>query len=235
MPGVNIDERGNLLSYKLGLVYKPAANGSVYASFATATTPPGGNNLEFNPAPGYVDNPMFDPQNTRTVEVGAKWNVFGDKLRLTAALYRTVVNNLVVEDPVDMQFHQIGRERVQGVGLGAVGQVTPHWALSAGYTVIDTSASKGIVSSSTTPPSPASDGSGTLGYTPKSAFTSWSTWNLPHRITLGVGARHSGEMRRGADRARPDHVSAVGTPEFTEAYWVLDAMASEHTHTGLSP
>ena len=217
--GLGVDKRGNLASYKLGLVYKPVADGSVYASFATGAEPPGGNSLAFNASASSVDNPIFSPQNARTVEVGTKWNAFGDQLRLTAALFRTVVSNLVAQDPVDLQYYQVGRERVQGIELGAVGQVTAHWGVSAGYTLMNTRSDGGIVSSATTSSAPAANASNTLAYTPESSFTAWSTWRLQRHFTLGAGARYSGEMQRG-------HDSAPGTPGFTGAYWVFDAMAS---------
>ncbi len=219
VPGLDAGKRGNLASYKLGLVYKPATNGSVYANFATGSEPPGGNTLAFSSSASNTDNPVFSPQQARTLEVGTKWNVFSDQLRLSAALFRTVVSNLVVQDPVDLQYYQIGHERVQGIELGAVGQITRHWAVSAGYTLMNTHADGGIISSSTTPSAPATDGSGTLAYTPRSSFTAWSTWRLPHNLTVGTGARYSGEMQRG-------HDGAIGTPSYTEAYWVFDAMAS---------
>lgn len=219
VPGLAADKRGNLASYKLGLVYKPAANGSIYANFATGSEPPGGNTLAFNSSASNSDNPIFSPQQAHTVEVGTKWNVFGEQLRVSAALFRTVVSNLVVQDPVDLQYYQVGHERVQGIELGAVGQITRHWAVSAGYTRMNTHADGGIISSATTPSAPATDGSGTLAYVPRSSFTAWSTWQLPHHLTLGAGARYSGEMQRG-------HDGAIGTPSCTEAYWVFDAMAS---------
>ena len=218
VPGLDVDKRGNLPSYKLGLVYKPIASASVYANFATGSEPPGGNSLAFSASASNADNPIFSPQKARTVEIGTKWDVFDGRLRLTAAMFRTVVSNLVMQDPVDLQYYQVGRERVQGIELGAVGQITPHWAVSAGYTAMNTHADGGIVSSSTTSSAPATDGSGTLAYTPESSFTAWSTWRLPHHVILGAGARYSGKMQRG-------HDGAVGTPAFTDAYWVVDAMA----------
>ncbi|HEX7338806.1 MAG TPA: catecholate siderophore receptor Fiu [Rhodanobacteraceae bacterium] len=218
VPGLDADKSDNLSSYKLGLVYKPTANGSVYANFATASEPPGGNNLAYSASTSNSDNPIFNPQKARTIEVGTKWNVLDSQLLLTAALYRTVVTNLVEQDPVDLQYYQIGRERVQGIELGAVGQITAHWEITAGYTLMNTHADGGIVSSSSTSSAPATNGSNTLAYTPKSAFTAWSTWKLPHHFTFGVGARYSGKMQRG-------HDGAVGTPEYADAYWVADAMA----------
>lgn len=211
LQAVDADKHGNLYGYKLGIVYKPAANASVYANFAASAEPPGGNTLALSASANSADNPDFDPQKARTVELGSKWNVFDDQLRLTAALYRTVVTNLVVQDPVDLQYYQIGRQRVQGIELGAIGQVTRNWSVSAGYTIMDARVTRGNNLSQ--------DGSNDLPYTPKSAFTAWATWRLPHRVTIGGGARYSGEMRRGRD-------GAIGTPAYTEAYWVFDAMAS---------
>jgi catecholate siderophore receptor len=210
---------GNLYSYKLGVVYKPVEHGSVYVNFAAAAEPPGGNNLALSTSANSADNPVFSPQRARTVEIGTKWDAFDSRMRLSAALFRTVVSNVVVQDPVDLAYYQIGRERVQGIELGVVGQVTRHWALTAGFTVLDTHATSGAVSSSTSASAPAANGSNELAYTPKSAFTAWSTWQLPHRVTLGAGARYSGAMQRGKD-------GAIGTPAFTDAYWVFDAMAS---------
>lgn len=219
VPGLDASIGGTLSSYKVGLVFKPTAASSLYADIATAHEPPGGNSLAFSATANNPDNPAFAPQSSRTLEIGSKWEVFDARLRLSAALYRTDVGNLVAQDPVDLQYYQIGRERVQGLELGAVGALTPHWAISAGYTVMNSHASGGIVSSSTTSSAPANDGSGALAYAPKSSFTAWSTWQLPRHVTLGAGARYSGAMQRG-------HDGAIGTPEYTEAYWVFDAMAS---------
>jgi catecholate siderophore receptor len=65
----------------------------------------------------------------------------------------------------------------------------------------------------------SNDGSDALAYTPRSAFTAWTTYHLPFGLTLGGGARYAGSMKRGTD-------GAIGTPSYTGAYWVFDAMAS---------
>ena len=65
----------------------------------------------------------------------------------------------------------------------------------------------------------AANGSDELTYTPKDSFSLWSTYALTPDLTLGGGARFSGGLKRGTD-------GAVGTPNFTESYWVFDAMAS---------
>jgi catecholate siderophore receptor len=219
VPGVDAGRSGNLYGYKLGIVYKPVEQGSLYVNFATSAEPPGGDTLALSSSANSADNPIFDPEKSRTTEIGTKWNVLDGQLRLTTALFRTVVSNLVVQDPVDLQYYQIGHQRVQGIELDAVGQLNPYWALTAGYTVMNTSTSSGAVSSGSSASAPAANGSNVLAYTPKSAFTAWGTWRLPRRVTLGLGARHTGAMQRG-------HDGAVGTPAYAEAYWVFDAMAS---------
>ena len=70
------------------------------------------------------------------------------------------------------------------------------------------------------------DGSEVLGYTPRTAFTAWSTYRFDSGLTIGGGARHSGDMTRGRD-------GAVGTPTHAEGYVVLDAVASYAFGNGL--
>jgi catecholate siderophore receptor len=211
VPGVDAQKSDNLINWKLGVLYKPAPNGSIYANFAVSAEPPGGSTLTLSSAANSADNPNLDPQKARTAEVGTKWELLDSRLLLTGALYRTTVTNDLVQDPVSLLYYQIGKKRVQGVELSAVGKLTENWAVTAGFTTMDTSVVSGTAV--------ANDGSSDLAYTPKTAFTSWTTYHFPFNLTIGGGARYSGEMKRGVD-------GAIGTPAYTEAYWVFDAMAS---------
>ena len=100
---------------------------------------------------------------------------------------------------------------MQGIELGVVGKLTDAWSVSAGFTTMDTEVVEGTAV--------AQDGSTSLTYTPDKAFTAWTTYTTPFKLTLGGGARYSGELKRGTD-------GAVGTPTHTEDYWVFDAVAS---------
>jgi len=211
VPGLDARKSGNLTNWKIGVLYKPAPNGSVYANYAISQQPPGGSTLTLSSSANSADNPNFDPQKAKTAEVGTKWEFYDSRLMLTGAIYRTEINNDVVQDPVDLQYYQTGKKRVQGVELSAVGKLTEQWAISAGYTVMD---SKVISGSKVT-----SDGSTDLAYTPKSAFTAWTTYTLPFGLTVGGGARYNGQLKRGTD-------GAIGTPAYTKSYWVFDAVAT---------
>lgn len=211
VPGLSARIVDTLPNGKLGVLYKPTPNGSIYASFAMAQQPPGGSTLLFSSSARSADNPALDPQRASTTELGTKWDLLDQRLLLTAALYRTVVRNELTQDPVDRQYYQTGRKRVQGIELGIVGRITDDWGVSAGFTTMDATVTDGQAVSN--------DGSSDLAYTPRSAFTAWTTYHLPVGLTVGGGARHAGSMKRGSD-------GAVGTPASTGAYWVFDAMAS---------
>ncbi|MBS7456972.1 catecholate siderophore receptor Fiu [Coralloluteibacterium stylophorae] len=211
VPGVDAEDDDTLFNWKLGALYKPAANGSIYANYAISQQPPGGSSLELSSSANNLNNPVFDPQKAKTAEIGTKWNLSGDDLLLTAALYDTRVTNEIVQDPIDLTYYQNGEKRVRGVELGAVGRITEAWSVSAGFTVMDTEVVEGA--------DVTADGSSDLTYTPDRAFTAWTTYAFANGFTIGGGARYSGEMKRGSD-------GAVGTPAYTEDYWVFDAVAS---------
>jgi catecholate siderophore receptor len=209
--GIDTNKSGNLTNWKLALVYKPVTAGSIYVNYATSQQPPGGAALTLSSSANNASNPIYDPQKAKTGEVGAKWEVLGGRLLLTGAVYQTEIKNEVVQDPVDQQYYQNGKKTVKGVEIGAVGQITPDWNISAGFTTMDAKVDQG--------PAVANDKSSDLTYTPDSAFTAWTSYRLPFNLTIGGGARYSGKMKRGTD-------GAIGTPAYTESYWVFDAMAS---------
>ena len=213
--GTIVQSTGNasdtLFNWKLGVLYKPTANGSVYANYAISQQPPGGGTLELSTNANNANNPIYDPQKSRTAEIGTKWNLAGERLLLTAAAYDTRVDNEVVQDPTDLKYYQTGSKRVRGVELSATGSITQAWSVSAGFTTMDTKVLKG--------PPVSNDGTAVLSYTPDKAFTAWTTYVFPFGLTIGGGARYSGEMKRGRD-------GAIGTPAFVEDYWVFDAVAS---------
>jgi catecholate siderophore receptor len=63
------------------------------------------------------------------------------------------------------------------------------------------------------------NGTNALTYTPKQAFTAWTSYTLPAGLKIGGGARYVDRLLRGTD-------GAVGTPAYADSYWVFDAMAS---------
>nr|WP_198981569.1 catecholate siderophore receptor Fiu [Herbaspirillum sp. ASV7] len=205
----NLSTSGNLFNWKLAAIYKPTSYSSIYALYATSQQPPGGANFALSAAANSAANANYVPQKTKTSELGTKWDLLDKKLAVTAALFRTEVNNEVELDATSGQYFQNGKKTVQGIELGVTGDVTSNLSLTAGYTYMKTKVDSGAIATAS--------GENNLAYTPKQAFTSWATYRLPQGFTVGGGARYVSSLLRGTD-------GAVGTPKYANAYWVFDGM-----------
>ncbi|OWT68209.1 MULTISPECIES: catecholate siderophore receptor Fiu [unclassified Achromobacter] len=200
---------GNLVDWKLGTLFRVAANGNVYANYGVSQQPPGGSTFTLAADGANANSPDFKPQKAKTAELGTKWELFDRNLLASAALFRTEVEN-DVQTESDGTISQTAKKKVQGLELGLAGQFTENWSATAGYTIQNATVDNG--------PSVTQNGGNNLSYTPKHAFSAWTTYKLPYGFRLGGGARYVGSMDRGTD-------GAVGTPDHVQSYWVFDAMA----------
>jgi catecholate siderophore receptor len=190
----------NFWSWQAGLVWKPAENGSIYASFATSATPPGGvvDGVDTNPyTPGNSTiKSDLEPETTKNYEIGTKWDLFHDRLALTAAIFRTEKENtrVLVDNGT---YANSGTTRVDGFELGASGKITDKWQVFAGYSYLKSEA---------VDPGQAGDRNGKLTgganpakgnelpNTPKNSFSLWTTYAVTDRFTLGGGAFYVDEV-----------------------------------------
>jgi len=207
----NLALSDTLVNGKLSALYKPTPDSSVYATVATSKQPPGGSNFSLSASASSAANPKFDPQETTTQEIGGKWDLLKQKLALTGAIYRTTVKNEVEQDPIDLQYYQTGKKRVEGVEIGVTGELAKNWLVSAGYAHMKTEVLAGKTITA--------NGQNQLTYTPKDSFTAWTSYTLPFGLKVGGGLRYSGKLLRGTD-------GAVGTPAYADGYWVANAMAA---------
>lgn len=217
----NLEDDDTLFNWKLGAVYKPAEEGSIYINYAISQQPPGGTNFQLSTAVNSANNPNLDPQKTKTLELGTKWDLLEDALALNAAVFRTQVTNEINTQVLDDHGNpsQTGEKEVKGFELSAVGSLSEKWSISTAYSYLDTRVVEG--------PATAQDGSDNLTYTPGNSFTAWTTYRFSTGLTVGGGAIYSGEMHRGTD-------GAVGTPTYTEAYTVFNAVVTYEVNNNLT-
>lgn len=208
-----------LLSWKLGGVYKPSENGSIYVSYATSQLPPGGANFSLSAsATANANTPNIDPQKGTNEEIGAKWNVYGDKLALTAAVFRSTNDNEFVTN-TDGSTTNVGERRVQGIELGASGIIKQNWQLNAGLAYMEPEITRGnraTVAAGT-------DG-GAIQWSPKLTFTLWNSYTFKSGLVLGGGARYI-DTATSTSLTDPETLSRRSMVEIP-SYWVADAMAS---------
>lgn len=214
--GSSVEASDNLTSYKLGALYKPASNGSLYLSYATSQLPPGGANFTLSETAGNINNPNLDPQKGTNLELGTKWDLLNEKLALTAAVFKSTNKNEIVTE-ADGTAVQVGERKVQGVELGLVGAITSAWQISAGAAYMDSEITRGNLSGRT-----ITDG-GVIQWTPELTFTLWNSYELPMGLTLGAGVRYVDTVVRSSSTdLNLAKTSVVEVPD----YWVVDAMAS---------
>ncbi len=199
----------DLLSGKLGVIYKPASNGSVYVSYAVSQQPPGGANFTLSATnTANANNPDVEPQVAKTYEAGTKWDLLGKRLSVSGAVYSTKYSDTIAQD-TDGTYYRTGEKSVSGIEVGVVGQLTKAWSISTGYTLMNSKVKNQALVTA--------DGSPNLTYNPSDAFTLWTTYKIGRRLTVGGGANYNGKMKRGTD-------GAVGTPAFVKAYTVFNGL-----------
>ncbi|PZU28792.1 MAG: TonB-dependent siderophore receptor [Stenotrophomonas sp.] len=204
------------LNYQAGVVFKPTANGSIYLSYGTSSTPPGMDSGEGNDSiSAAIQN--LKPQETKNYELGTKWDLLDKRLNLTAAIFHTEMSNARVT--VDSgNTENAGKKAINGLELGVSGQITDSWNVSAGYTYMDSELKdNGFVCGVTVPrgqPCPAGkyivspNNGNVFPNTPKHAATLWTTYALPFGLTIGGGASY-------VDKQYGDAANTKWIPSYT--------------------
>ncbi|MES2547374.1 MAG: catecholate siderophore receptor Fiu [Pseudomonadota bacterium] len=210
----------NLLSWKTGVLFKPAANGSIYAAYGTSYTPPGSANFALTSTANNQNNGALDPQKTDNMEVGTKWDLLNNQLNITAAVFRTENDKQTSFDD-QLRAAQIGKTRVTGVELLAVGQLTEYWQLSAGVTKLN---AKALDQQSNTGLDTTA-----VRWTPDYSATLWTQYQF-NGFTVGGGARYMGEQKR---LVTTDNPALTNTPNI-ESYVVADAMLAYAVNKNLN-
>ncbi len=180
---------------KLGLVFKPARTGSVYASWGVAAQPPGtsalsnDNGSRNNGTPGTTGQnaPNADPQESYNYELGTKWDFFQRKLTTSLAFFRSERTNIVTATDAGTGLPSaFGDQQVQGIELGTSGRITNNWLVFGGWSYLD--------SKNRNPSNAAADGA-ELNWTPAYSGNLWTSYRLPFGLTLGGGLHYTGKSK----------------------------------------
>ena len=125
-------------SWRGALVFKPVAGASIYFDYGTS----------FNPSAETlaltVATQDAPPEESRTFEVGTKWDLFARKLSLRAAAFRTDKTN--ARETVNATTVVLsGSQRVSGVQIQANGYITSRWEILASYAYLDGVVTRSLV------------------------------------------------------------------------------------------
>ncbi|MFW2830117.1 TonB-dependent receptor [Sphingomonas sp. ID0503] len=191
----------NLFSWRVGAVFKPTPETSLYASYANSKVPSSSTvrlGCGVIPAPGAANPCDVAPEKARNFEIGAKADVLDGGLQLTAALFRNERTNFRVpsNDPALPPSLQVldGKSRVDGVALGATGRVTEAWSIFANYTYLDSKVKQSLSDFSGGGTSADPQRGNVLVQTPKHSGSLWTTYLLPFGLQIGYGLTYQGSF-----------------------------------------
>ncbi|SEI12700.1 TonB-dependent receptor [Paracoccus alkenifer] len=241
----------NMLNYSAGVVYKPAPNGTIYLAFGTSSNPSG----ECAGMAGGADgasactlgdgNVNLEPEESKSIELGTKWEVMDGQLLLTAAVFQTEKKNARVNDEFGT-VALLGHNRARGFELGAAGQISDRWGLSAGYAFVDAkiidngftgggAAGDGV---------PSADNGNYLQFVARHSLGLWTTYEIDERWTVGGGATYTGKRYLDTSNTsalpaqwRVDLMAAYKLTESAEIQFnvnnVLDERLYDASHVGI--
>ncbi len=160
------------VSPRLGLIYKPRENVSLYASYSETFLPRSGEQF------ATIDDQSraLDPDEFESAEIGLKWD-FTDRLGLTAAYFQNEETRAARDDATGEGFEVRGLE-VDGFEVQLQGQPTDRLFVTAGYSYLDGE----------------TDGGDEIPRElPENTFSAWTAYQLTDRFGLGLGLTYQDE------------------------------------------
>ncbi|MCI0750163.1 MAG: TonB-dependent siderophore receptor [Nevskiales bacterium] len=168
--------KDDLLSPRLGLIYKPVERASIYTAYSLSYLPRAGEQLgSLSVSPTSTGNAALEPEEFINYEIGAKWDLRPD-LAVSAALYQLDRNNVAIPDPmIPTQLILVDGQETRGLELGLSGRVTSDWSIAGGYAWQTGVLTAGSLSGAT------------LAQLPKHTFSLWNRYDFTPMWGAGLG------------------------------------------------
>ncbi|MBA3835216.1 MAG: TonB-dependent siderophore receptor, partial [Sphingomonas sp.] len=172
--GAEFTRTDELISPRLGLLFKPQTNLSFYASYARSYLPQSGDQfsgLDLN-------SEALKPEQFDNYEIGAKWEPV-EGLLATAAIYQLDRSNTRAADPLDpTRVVLTGAQRSRGLELGLERSISHRWQIAAGYAL-----QKAEITETTA----AAPEGREVPLVPRHSFSLWNRYDVNDRLGLGLG------------------------------------------------
>ncbi|HKQ45014.1 MAG TPA: TonB-dependent receptor, partial [Rhizomicrobium sp.] len=190
----NAKSPSTLVNPRTSLVWEPDKNTTFYFSYGKSSVPIG-TSVVGAPTPITTANQALDPEESETLELGAKYSLFDGALGLSGSLFKVLKSNATQVDPATgFTILQSGqKQRVQGLELQATGKIFDDLAVTAAYTYLEPVITFDL-SCGTATPIVCNPNSYTIGrqifFVPKNAASVWLDYSagaLVEGLTLGGG------------------------------------------------
>ena len=210
--GLLLSRTDEKFSPRLGAIYKPQENISIYASYAKSFLPRSGDQfLTLNPT-----NANLAPETFENYEIGVKWDLM-PALSLTAALFRLDRDDQSIL--LDNQGNTtLSGSRTEGVEVQLVGKLTEAWQINAGYSYLD-----GQQRNAAT----AGGQDLRLFQVPEHMISLWTKYDFTDKFGAGAGVTHQSSQFATND-------NSVRIPAFTRVDAALYYDVSEKVQVQLN-
>ncbi|RYF93588.1 MAG: TonB-dependent receptor, partial [Caulobacteraceae bacterium] len=207
-----------LFSYRIGAVFKPVENGTIYLAYGNVKTPSQASVNGGCAVTGTAQNCDIEPEEGEVIELGTKWDLLDGRLSLTGALFQNTRDKIrLASNDVNIPVQQQdGESRVRGVTIGVSGQILPSWTVIANYTYLDSEILQNVANTAVPPANNDFTKGDPIPLTPRHAFNIWTTWQINEQWMAGVGANYSGEYTF-------QQASATAPLLHSDDYWILNA------------
>ena len=116
-------------SPRVGLVYQPIEEVSLYGSYSTSFVP----NSETT-----VDGELLNPERGEQFEVGVRAELLEGRFIANLAFFDLTKQNVATPDPDNLTFSiATGEQRSRGIELDLAGEILPGWNIIANYAYTD--------------------------------------------------------------------------------------------------
>ncbi len=164
--------KDDMFSPRLGVIYKPVDNMSLYVSYSESFLPRSGEQYKKLDASGAA----LDPDVFKNTEIGYKYDIH-DALTFTAAIFDSE-STRAEKDNVSGETNEIRGLEVEGVEIELSGDIDDQNNLTFGYTSLD-----GVTSKGTKQPREL----------PDQMLSLWYSYQANETFGFGLGVTHQGE------------------------------------------
>lgn len=229
VPASSFSRSDGLWSPRIGALYQPHDRASYYVSYGTSYNTSGDTYQFSNPNAGTAKTANTDPEKSRNLEAGGKFELFDKRASLGVSAFYSEKYNERNTDPDSAAQQQLlsGKRHAAGMELNLAGRIAPQWEVFYNHTWIP---SAKIDQSNV---ALAANGGGAQvqgdrpALTPKHSGSLWSTYALTPQLRLGAGLNYRGQQN-------PEGARNVTADSFTTVDAMLEYSFNENTSVKLN-
>lgn len=205
-----------LLSKRVGVMFQPTDEVSYYASYGTSFNT-SGDLYQFDPTSAHTD-----PESSRNMEIGAKWELYGGDLSFRTALARTEKFNErnTDIDTANNSYLLSGKRHTDALEFEIAGRITPQWDVFAGLGFM-----KAVIDQSGSNAAGQAEVGQNPGLSPTRQATLFTTYRIDDKWRVGGGFT-------AVSQNKP--ANSVTTPNRAPGYVKADALLEYRVNEGNS-